>query len=130
MIFRNLLDNAVKYAGTEPRVDVSLRLSPQQETTITRIRDNGQGIPQQLRRKIFGRFERVGLELERKKPGTGLGLYIVRTLVRRLSGRINVLSADPGPGTVFEVQLPGGSSRDTPSVEPESGEAKHPAAVA
>ncbi len=48
------------------------------------IADNGRGIPHNLRRKIFGRFVRLGLELEREKPGTGLGLYIVRTLVRRL----------------------------------------------
>ena len=45
-----------------------------------RIADNGRGIPAKFRRKIFGRFERLGLELERDKPGTGLGLYIVRNL--------------------------------------------------
>jgi len=107
MIFRNLLDNAVKYAGTEPQVDVSVNMDSAMQHTVTRIRDNGQGIPPPMRRKIFGRFERLGLELERKKPGTGLGLYIVRTLVRRLSGRVIVLNADDGPGTVFEVRLPG-----------------------
>ncbi|MCH2130508.1 MAG: HAMP domain-containing histidine kinase [Pirellulaceae bacterium] len=107
MIFRNLLDNAVKYAGSTPQVEVSVKLDAAIQYTVTRIRDNGQGIPPQLRRKIFGRFERLGLELERKKPGTGLGLYIVRTLVRRLSGRVIVLNADDGPGTVFEVRLPG-----------------------
>ena len=106
MIFRNLIDNAVKYAGSPPRVDISLHIDPRSQTSIIQIRDNGQGIPPALRRKIFGRFVRLGLELERKKPGTGLGLYIVRTLVRRLAGRVSVTGAEPGPGTIFEVQLP------------------------
>lgn len=106
MIFRNLIDNAVKYAGAEPQVEVTLRAKPQQHTVV-RIADNGRGIPHHLRRRIFRRFVRLGVELEREKPGTGLGLYIVRTLVRRLRGRIRVRDRDRGTGTVFEVQLPG-----------------------
>ncbi len=105
VIFRNVLDNAVKYAGTEPRVDVALRPGPDGWVTA-HIADNGRGIPQPLRRAIFGRFVRLGSELERDKPGTGLGLYIVRTAVKRLRGQIRVRSRDPEPGTVFEVRLP------------------------
>jgi signal transduction histidine kinase len=105
LIFRNLLDNAVKYAGTDPRVEVTLK-SDSNGRAIARIADNGKGIPANLRRKIFGRFVRLGVELEREKPGTGLGLYIVRTLVRRLRGRIRVRDGEGGQGTVFEVQLP------------------------
>ncbi len=108
LIFRNLLDNAVKYAGSDPQVEVTLR-SDTDGRAITQIADNGKGIPANLRRKIFGRFVRLGLELEREKPGTGLGLYIVRTLVKRLRGRIRVRDGDDGHGTVFEVQLPIGS---------------------
>jgi two-component system, OmpR family, phosphate regulon sensor histidine kinase PhoR len=120
IIFRNLIDNAVKYAATPPRVEVSLRSAasvcrspfvPAKGGTVNRlvvrIADNGPGIPSHLRRKIFGRFVRLGLELERKKPGTGLGLYIARTLVRRHRGQIRVHDPEQGPGTVFEVQLPG-----------------------
>jgi len=106
MIFRNLIDNAVKYAGSEPRVDVTLRVTPR-GGTVTRIGDNGPGIPKHLRRKIFGRFVRLGMELERKQSGTGLGLYIVRTLVRRLGGTIRVRDRESGDGTLFEVELPG-----------------------
>jgi signal transduction histidine kinase len=104
IIFRNVIDNAVKYAGTPPRVEVSLRPSAKGQI-VARIADNGRGIPQHLRRKIFGRFVRLGLELEREKPGTGLGLYIARTLVRRQHGQIRVRDPEKGPGTVFEVQL-------------------------
>jgi two-component system, OmpR family, phosphate regulon sensor histidine kinase PhoR len=106
IIFRNLIENAVKYAAAEPWVGVRLRPGPEGFVTVE-IADNGRGIPYKLRRKIFGRFERLGLELERDKPGTGLGLYIVRTTLRRLHGRIRVRDRDRGPGTVFEVQLPG-----------------------
>ncbi len=107
VVFRNLLDNAVKYAGEEPWVDVSLHCGPDGWVTA-RIADNGCGIPQPLRRAIFGRFVRLGSELEREKPGTGLGLFIAQTAVKRLRGRIRMRSRDPEPGTVFEVQIPTG----------------------
>ena len=106
MLFRNLLDNAVKYAGMPPQVEVRLRVESR-HLAVVRIADNGRGIPAKMRRKVFGRFVRLGLELEREKPGTGLGLYIARTVARRLRGRIRVRDRRPGPGTVFEVQLPG-----------------------
>jgi signal transduction histidine kinase len=117
MIFRNLLDNAVKYAGQPPRVNVSLRVEG--EMAIAEISDNGEGIPKGFRRKIFGRFVRLGEELQRKKPGTGLGLYIVRTLVKRLGGRVSVLDRDKRQGTVFEVRLPA-SKADFDSKNPRS----------
>ena len=72
-----------------------------------RVADNGRGIPPKMRRKIFGRFVRLGLELQRDRPGTGLGLYIVRTLVLRLRGRVHVYDREGSSGTVFEVVLPG-----------------------
>ncbi|HUT13933.1 MAG TPA: HAMP domain-containing sensor histidine kinase [Thermoguttaceae bacterium] len=112
MIFRNLIDNAVKYAAAQPQVEVTLRPSTHGRI-VTQIADNGRGIPPPMRRKIFGRFVRLGMELEREKPGTGLGLYIVRTLLRRLGGRIRVRDRQQGPGTVFEVQLPGVPAEET-----------------
>jgi signal transduction histidine kinase len=105
LIFRNLLDNAVKYAGTVPDVAVTADSSPA-GTVVVRVADNGRGIPPRLRHKVFGRFVRLGTELERDKPGTGLGLHIAHTLVRQLHGRIRIRSREPGPGTVFEVELP------------------------
>ena len=105
LIFRNLIDNAVKYAGESPEVQVSLENLPAGRARIT-IRDNGIGVPKKLRRKIFARFVRLGSELQRKKPGTGLGLFIVRTLVARLKGRIEVLDIGDQPGTAFVVELP------------------------
>jgi signal transduction histidine kinase len=110
VLFRNLIDNAVKYAGSEPRVGVQLRCTPD-DRAIVRISDNGRGIPGRFRRHIFKRFERLGLELERERPGTGLGLYIVQNIARRLKARVRVRDNEKGPGTVFEVQLPGARER-------------------
>ena len=106
VLFRNLIDNAVKYAGNEPRVGIHLRRTADGRA-IVRISDNGHGIPGRFRRQIFRRFERLGMELERERPGTGLGLYIVRNIARRLKARVRVRDNEPGPGTVFEVQMPG-----------------------
>ena len=115
MMFRNLIENAVKYAGKVPEVQVALRWEPGGRT-LTRISNNGRRIPPKLRRKMFRPFVRLGLDPERQKPGTGLGLYIVRTLVQRLHGRIRVDDREGGTGTVFEVQLPG-----RPALEPGPG---------
>jgi len=108
MVFRNLTDNAVKYAGKPPLVTIHSQADAE-GFVVTRIEDNGAGIPRKLRRKIFGRFVRLGLELEREKSGTGLGLYIVRTLVAQMRGSVKVHDAATGSGTVFEVRLPGRS---------------------
>lgn len=121
MIYRNLIDNAVKYAGPQPQVEVTTQL--EQDWTVTRISDNGRGIPSDMRRKVFGRFVRLGTELEREKPGTGLGLYIVHTLVRRLRGTIRVQDRGTQPGTVFEIRLRGTaiSSTQPPATPHDSG---------
>jgi signal transduction histidine kinase len=108
MIFRNLIDNAIKYAASEPWVKVAARLQPDGKV-VAQVSDNGNGIPAKQRRKIFGRFVRLGSELERSRPGTGLGLYIVRTVVRKLGGSISVADRPDGPGTLFEMRLPGGA---------------------
>ncbi len=105
MIFRNLVDNAVKYAD-EIHPHVMVELTCEENWAVVLVTDNGRGIPRHLRKKIFGRFVRLGLELERKRKGTGLGLYIVQTLVRRLRGRVRVLDGLNGKGTAFEVRLP------------------------
>jgi signal transduction histidine kinase len=104
MIFRNVIDNAFKYASDPAEIEIVSKLNDENHV-VTLIKDNGTGIPRRLRHKIFHRFFRMGVELQRKKPGTGLGLYIVHTLVRRMKGRIRVRDRDDGPGTMFEITL-------------------------
>jgi two-component system phosphate regulon sensor histidine kinase PhoR len=106
VLLRNLLDNALKYAGQPPRVEVRVRLD-EKGRAIVRVADNGPGIPVRMRRKIFGRFVRLGSELERHQPGTGLGLFIVRKIADRLQARIRVRDTEEGTGTVFELELRG-----------------------
>ncbi len=106
LIFRNVIDNAFKYASDPARVEVVSRLEDG-DRVVTLIKDNGAGIPRRMRQRIFQRFFRLGVELQREKPGTGLGLYIVDTLVRRMKGRVRVRDRDNGPGTIFEITLRG-----------------------
>lgn len=105
-VFRNLLDNAVKYGGDPPKVDIQVRVTDRGRV-VTRVADNGQGVPPELRKRIFGMFFRAGSELTRRQKGTGLGLFIVQTLVRQLKGRISVQDRPGVAGSVFEVDLPG-----------------------
>jgi signal transduction histidine kinase len=108
VIFRNLLDNAVKYGGDPPQVEVT-QVRRDDKHNAFRVTDNGRGIPVHQRWKVFARFVRLGSELERAKPGTGLGLYLVQTLVGRLKGRVRIRDREKGTGTSFEVTLPGKS---------------------
>ncbi|MFM8635945.1 MAG: sensor histidine kinase [Planctomycetia bacterium] len=106
IVFRNLIDNAVKYSLPEPQVDVTAQRMPDGKVLV-RVADNGPGIPISQRSHVFRRFVRLGSELERSKPGTGLGLFLVRSLVRQLRGRVTVKGRFLERGTVMEVELPG-----------------------
>jgi signal transduction histidine kinase len=106
ILFRNLIDNAVKYSGAKPEVKIQVKLVGDQNVVVSII-DNGPGIPANQRRKIFGRFIRLGNELERSTPGTGLGLYLVRNVVKSLGGSIRLQDREMGTGTEFEVKLGG-----------------------
>ena len=105
-VLLNLLINARQAMPNGGHLLIKLQHDPSDNTIVLVVRDNGKGIPVKLRRKIFGRFVRMGDELMREKPGMGLGLHIVNTLVRRLNGRVRVRGRLDGPGTVFEVNLP------------------------
>src|SRR5690606_37030579 len=71
LILRNVVDNAFKYGGNPPAIEVWLRSDVKGKIMIS-VSDNGRGIPPEMRRKIFQRFVRLGSELTREKPGTGL----------------------------------------------------------
>ena len=106
ILLRNLIDNALKYGGNPPIVKILVEFNDKATSAKISVTDNGAGIPKQLRKKIFRRFYRVGDELERTKPGTGLGLFLVRAVVRRIKGSIRVADPPKEGGTRFELVLP------------------------
>jgi signal transduction histidine kinase len=104
LVFRNLLENAVKYS--EEPVDVRVGVVDTGDGRVrVEIADRGIGIPHGELRKIFQRFYRVGRDVQRKASGLGLGLFIVRNLVRRQGGRVVALSEGAGQGSRFVVTL-------------------------
>jgi signal transduction histidine kinase len=104
LVFRNLLENAVKYS--QGPVDVQIAVSgPQDGRVSVEIADRGIGIPRHELRRIFERFYRVGRDVQRQVAGLGLGLFIVRSLVRRQGGRVVARSEGAGRGSRFVVTL-------------------------
>jgi len=104
-VFTNLLDNAVKYSGDDPRVSVRIKNSNEKRVEVL-IRDSGIGLKASELKRVFRRFYRVTNDSTQKAKGTGLGLSIVEAIVKRHGGRIWAESKGEGKGTTFIVQLP------------------------
>jgi signal transduction histidine kinase len=104
VVFRNLLENAVKYSDEPVEVKVRVRTNGGDRIDVD-ISDRGIGIPPVELRKIFQRFYRVGRDVQRTASGLGLGLFIVRNLVRRQGGRVVARSEGSGQGSRFVVTL-------------------------
>lgn len=101
----NLIDNAVKYSGPDVRVEVETDNVDERYVAI-RVRDQGAGIAKLQLKQIFKRFYRVPGPLATRVKGTGLGLYIVRSVAKRHGGRAWAESDGPGRGSTFILQLP------------------------
>ncbi|HQX54384.1 MAG TPA: HAMP domain-containing sensor histidine kinase [Pyrinomonadaceae bacterium] len=101
----NLLENAFKYSGAEPRVSIRLKPASKNKAEIY-VRDNGIGIARSDLKRIFKRFYRVPNASVDAAKGTGLGLAIVRSIVEKHGGRIRAQSKGEGKGSTFIIQLP------------------------
>jgi two-component system, OmpR family, sensor histidine kinase SenX3 len=100
----NLLENAIKYSPNRVRVNVDVA-APAPDSVWVRVRDRGVGIPRGQLRRIFHRFHRLqprGLKVK----GTGLGLFIVRSVARQHGGRVFAQSEGEGQGATFTLELP------------------------
>jgi len=103
--FSNVLDNAVKYSDDEVQVSVSVSATDDQRVVV-RVQDKGIGIPSEQLKRIFKRFYRVPGRFMARVKGTGLGLFIVHSVVRKHGGRVFAESAGLGQGSTFTIQLP------------------------
>ena len=101
----NLIDNAVKYSSGNIKVVVEAA-AVDHKFLVVRVQDHGAGIPKQELKRIFQRFYRVPGPLAARLKGTGLGLYIVRSVAKRHGGRAWAESDGLGQGSTFVLQLP------------------------
>ena len=103
--FSNLLDNAVKYSDDEIKVSVSVSALDDKRVAV-RVVDKGIGIPSAQLKRIFKRFYRVPGRFMARVKGTGLGLFIVHSVIQKHGGRVFAESAGLGHGSTFTVHLP------------------------
>src|SRR5579862_2759391 len=101
----NLIDNAVKYSGLTVKVSVEIAATDEKHVSV-RVSDQGPGVPKTELKAIFKRFYRARGPSAPRVPGTGLGLYIVRSVAKRHGGRAWAESEGPGRGSTFVLQLP------------------------
>jgi signal transduction histidine kinase len=102
----NLLDNAVKYSRDRVEVEIEVWGDADGQAHV-RVRDRGIGMSRTHLPFIFTRFYRIGSEVRRSRTGTGLGLFIVRSIVKGHKGTISVDSPGPDRGSTFTITLPG-----------------------
>jgi signal transduction histidine kinase len=101
----NLVENAVKYSGEKKEIVIEL-LTPDMDTVLLQVRDQGVGIPSSELKRIFKRFYRVASSATGRVKGTGLGLFIVRSIARRHGGDAFAQSQGTGQGSTFTLRLP------------------------
>ncbi|MBI6874785.1 PAS domain-containing sensor histidine kinase [Clostridium aciditolerans] len=102
-VILNLLSNAFKY--TNPNGHIYVNLEDREESVIITVKDDGQGIPQNMINVIFERFGQANRSLSRQCEGTGIGLYLVKSFIEIHGGKISVTSEE-GKGCEFTIVLP------------------------
>lgn len=117
-VLNNLVSNAIKYSPDGGRIDIIGATNPEYVTVS--VRDEGIGIPNHEKHRIFGKFSRLDNALSRKTEGTGLGLFLTKAIIEAHGGRIWFESVEAGKedgeqphGTMFTFSLP--LSQDAPA---------------
>ncbi len=104
-VFINLISNAIKY-NTAARPLVRVESAASDGWYEVFIVDNGPGIPEALRERLFSKFSRGWTQTASHRQGAGLGLAISRQIMVRLGGALDLMPAAPGQGACFRVRLP------------------------
>ena len=104
-IFNNLLENAIKYSGENPKMEIIVKQNERFIEII--VSDQGTGMTAEEKQQIFKKFYRVGNEISRSQKGSGLGLFITSEFVQLHKGRIKCENNKPA-GTKFIIELPNG----------------------
>lgn len=104
-VMSNLIGNALRHTPAGSPIDIVVSVAPQRGTARFDIVDHGEGIPEQIRERIFERFWRADTSRNRETGGSGLGLAIVSSIVAAHGGTV-VARETPGGGATFSVELP------------------------
>jgi len=102
MAINNLLDNAIKYSPEDKVIDIEL--FQKDDHIILAVKDEGKGIPEQEREKVFSKFYRIGNQYTKEAKGTGLGLYLTKAIVKQHNGSIAIKENSPS-GCIFEISF-------------------------
>ena len=103
-VFDNLVDNSIKYSINPLKITV--RFKRNAKKAEIEFSDNGIGIPNDQIKKIFQKFHRIYDKDIPNVKGTGLGLYVVREIIKNHKGKIAAISEGKGKGSIFKIELP------------------------
>lgn len=104
-VFQNLLDNAIKYSRARGAIEVGIAPEGDRKAVRVWIRDEGIGVPREQQARIFERFFRARNAIQAETDGSGLGLFIVKSIIEKHGGRIWFESAE-GKGAAFFITVP------------------------
>lgn len=110
-VARNLLENAFTAVAEVDRPRVTVRARGERGRVVLEVQDNGRGFPPREAERLFEKFYRPGDEMRRGGRGAGLGLYLVRELLRRQGGDVEGTSSGPGTGARFRASWPAAEER-------------------
>jgi two-component system OmpR family sensor kinase len=104
-VLSNLIGNALRFTPDDSPIEIGVGVNPVTNTAVLSVIDHGEGIPPQIRGKIFQRFWRADSSRNRGTGGSGLGLAIVAAIIEAHRGSVEVVET-PGGGATFQVSLP------------------------
>jgi two-component system OmpR family sensor kinase len=112
-VITNLMGNAVRFTTVDSPIEIRVSVDDEAERAMIEVVDHGEGIPPQIREKIFQRFWRADTSRTRETGGSGLGLAIVSSIIAAHNGSVDVVET-PGGGATFRVSLPLAGSAAAP----------------